>query len=39
MVVVVVAGGDGDCLPAMSGATLHALMLVTLHNLYWWCFS
>ena len=38
-VVVVVGGGDGGgsgCLPAMSGATLHALVLVTLCNLYWY---
>ena len=36
-VVVVVCSGGG--LPAMSAATLHALVAVSLRNLYWWCFS
>ena len=28
-------GGGGGCLPAMRGVTLHALVVVTLRNLYW----
>ena len=29
-------GGGGGWRPATSEATLHALMVVTLRNLYWW---
>ena len=37
VVVAVVADGGGGirCLPAMSETTLHALIGVTLWNLYW----
>ena len=33
-------GGGGGCLPTMSATMLraHALVGVTLCNLYWWCF-